>query len=338
MISQMDKNWVFGILYAKPHTAAATRQAQAAKMAEAHCTSTSDGIDLANIWTGPGQYDWSNTNPDNSNLTYDEVVDLSIAKAFEVFGIVVTTPTWALPPGATDNHRWPPDEQYAQAFIDACAEVASHFLGRIRYWSYWNEPNDPGWHSDDPAEYTRWLIRCYQGIKQGNPNALVSIGGLWPIRSERGAPAGDLAIAFIEAIRANGGQNYYDAVALHPYGPRYYQGDPFDIESVEAVRQNMVANNDGAKSIWCNEYGWAIGSGNDRVPDEATQAARLQQALGWLRFNHDYITMASYHTLADIPPGLQYGLCDGNLSPRPSFNRFKEMAPSLVVRPSLKSS
>ncbi|MBI2305279.1 MAG: cellulase family glycosylhydrolase [Chloroflexi bacterium] len=315
----MPGHLIFGMDYGKPITPGASRQAQADKMKEAHCTSTRDGIDLVHIWTGVGQYNWSAINPD-IGVTYDEAVDISIVHGFEVIGQIATTPNWALPPGADNNYQWPPDEQYAQAFIDACAEVAAHFLGRIKYWEYWNEENANGWHTRDPAEYTKWLQRCYQGVKVGNPNAVVSIGGL------DGADTG-----YLDDIRANGGQPYYDAVAVHPYPDP--KSNPLDATGLDNLRANMEANGDENKLIWVTEYGsWKV----PEDMDEATQAARIQDALGKLRFNRPWILMAAYNTIADVPFA-NFGLCDENLNPRQAFYRFQEMAPFVQVRAALKA-
>lgn len=386
MINQMDRKLLWGINYAKPHTPAASRQLQADKMAAAYCQSTRDGIDLALIWTGPGQYNWSVPNLD-IGVTYDQAVDISIAKGIEVVGLIATTPYWALglersgtatgagnldgtgylddtstnfgigtynnnydviitsgpgagqsrlivdtqptrltvspkwqtiPPAGSSyeirktRHKWPPLEQYAQDFINACQEVATHFLGRIRYFEFWNEENLGGWHEVNPAEYTTWLKRCYQGVKAGNPNALVAVGGL------DGAREGQRD--YLNAIYDNGGKDYFEAVGVHPYDPA---GGPLDIYGVHNfIRPAMVAHNDSAKSIWLTEYGgW-------QVPPLTQEQQRdyLLTSLGYLDDpQYYYITQASYHTIADTD-GAKFGLCDGNLNPRLAYYAFRDFA------------
>ncbi|MBI4213030.1 MAG: hypothetical protein HY534_01865 [Chloroflexi bacterium] len=54
-------------------------------------------MDLANVWTAPGSYNWSVTNSDNGGKTCDQVVDISISRGLTVFGQIATTPWWAMP-------------------------------------------------------------------------------------------------------------------------------------------------------------------------------------------------------------------------------------------------
>lgn len=86
---------LFGMDYAKD-LRAEPRGQQAEVMVGAQCSCTRDGIDLANLWTAPDEFDWSVRNPENGDLTYDEVVDLSLARGIQVFGSIGTTPRWAL--------------------------------------------------------------------------------------------------------------------------------------------------------------------------------------------------------------------------------------------------
>ncbi|MBI2939135.1 MAG: hypothetical protein HYY04_01750, partial [Chloroflexi bacterium] len=84
-----------------------------------------------------------------------------------------------------------------------------------------------------------------------------------------------------------------------------------------------------AKSIWITEYDWRIGN-----VDEATQAVRLQNALNELiKREHDYVTVATWLSLTDIPQsGLYGGLLRSDLTARPSFDKFKQMAPRWARR------
>lgn len=324
---------MFGIDYGKgPGNVA--RATQADLIVEAHGTCSREGIDLANVWTGPGAYNWSVQNSDNGNLTYDQVVDISINHGLVVFGQIATTPWWAMPgdgtsttltasasagatsitvastsgfvvgkhvrlqdgpdggsnvealqiasvPNATtltfttaltrsystgsnarctqvqspangdERHKWPPDNQYATAFQNACQEVATHFASRITWWEFWNEPNDAvGWHSGSGggAEYATWLVRCSTGVKTGNVNAKASVGGM--LSYDNAAK-----VSWLNTVRS-GAQSSYDGIALHPYSPN---DGWINLTDIQALRQNMNDNGDGTKPILLNEYGsWEV--------------------------------------------------------------------------------
>lgn len=327
MIDRMDRNLIYGVTNAKPYPPGATRAWQRDRLVELGCTCVREGIDFANTWLGPNRYNWNVVNPE-VGIGYKDAVQMSVDAGLEVIGLIATTPSWALPeaaPESGENHKWPPAEEHTQAFIDACVACATEFNGLIRYWEFWNEENAHGWHSDDPAEYTKWLIRMSDAVKSVNSNALVSVGGFDVAQDDD----------YLQGIRDAGGQSKYDAVSIHPYGD--YRSDlPWDTDpsgtnrTIQGTRDNMVANNDGAKSIWITEYDWRIGN-----VDEATQALRLEAALREMRNeSRNYVTVATWLALTDVitpdpeDNDIKGGLINSNLSKRPAFSKFKDIATS----------
>lgn len=342
-----------GMDYAKD-PAAAPRDAQAELMVAAACTCTRDGIDLANVWTGPNEMDWEVGNPDSGGLTYDAVVDLSLARGIQVFGMISTTPWWALEladagsasasgettlvdasrhwrvdqwanenyeirlvagtgagqtrpiasnaadtlvlrapwetwPDATSRyeikgvaHRWAPAEGQAEAFERACRDTAAHFRGRITWWEFWNEQNLLGWHSSEPAEYTTWLIRCARGIKKGNPDARVALGGL---DGNTDFYQRDV-LDYVDQVRASGGQPWYDGIAIHPYGQ--LDSPLLDTDDLDLLRANMDRYGDGAKPILVSEWGAWLGQ------DDPILAARIKDGIAKLRAGDWNVLMAAY--------------------------------------------
>ena len=81
----------------------------------------------------------------------------------------------------------------------------------------------------------------------------------------------------------------------------------------------MVEHGDGHKGIWISEYGWPM-------KDEHAKSKRLIQALE--EFNdpkYYYVTMANYLSLSDPAGEPDYGLCERDLKPRPSYHAFKRI-------------
>ena len=157
-------------------------------------------------------------------------------------------------------------------------------------------------------------------VKSVNPNALVSVGGFDVAQDDD----------YLQGIRDAGGQDKYDAVSIHPYGD-YLSDLPWDTDpegnnrTIQGTRNNMVANGDGAKSIWITEYDW-----RSRNVGEATQARRLENAILEMRKeSRNYVTVATWLALTDIPvSNLTGGLIRSDLSKRPAFYKFKDLATS----------
>jgi len=230
---------------------------------------------------GPQSYDWSPT---------DRVVQGARARGLDVLGVIVYTPSWARPAG-TDATYGPDPRQYA-AFAAAAARHYSS-LG-VDSYEVWNEPNvkafwDP---SPNPADYTRMLKAAYPAIKGADPQSTVLTGGTAPAVSDgtNWAP-----VDWLKQIYANGGRDYFDAVAEHPYcfDDHTYPGDAKSWSAwyqmygtSPSVRSVMVDNGDGAKKIWGTEFGAPTGGPGWTVSEDAqaqivARAYQLWQGYDW---------------------------------------------------------
>jgi|GEM_PF-6225574 len=267
-------------------------------MKSAGATSTRTGLDWCNIEPYPGNYVWDE---------YDRRINLFVERKIEVIGLICTTPEWAT--AGYPIHQYPPKEMYALEFIKFCKALAEHYKGKIKYYEFWNEANGYGWHRRDPTEYTKWLIRCYYGLKQGDPECLLSTTGL-----------DTCDVSYLSEIYINGGKYFFDAVSLHPYNKE----GPIDIEGIRKIHEEMSRQDDAHKPIWITEWGWDV-----NLIGEANQALYLKQSLHYLTSGeYDYVTQASYHTISDFSPTgkIKMGLCDINLNPRQAYHIFQYYA------------
>jgi hypothetical protein len=118
---------------------------------------------------------------------------------------------------------------------------------------------------------------------------------------------------YIEGLYREGAKDYFDALAIHPYGittPIYHK-------AIEDTRRVMIQHGDAHKGIWIREYGWAI-------DDEEEKARRITQTLA--EFNdpkYHYVTMAMYLLLTDPDDKNFFGLCNKYLEPRPSYHAYQ---------------
>jgi len=199
----------------------------------------------------PGVYNWSQL---------DMIVNAANARGMGVLGVLNSTPPWATAPGEPVFSGAPADvSQYAN-FAGA---VASRYTGQISAYEVWNEQNSAGFYSGpnggpDAAGYTQLLKAAYPAIKAADPNAEVIAGGLISVYTYGNQTVDP--VTFVQQMYADGAKGYFDALAFHPYQytMKFSQGTPYSIapiNQVAAIHQLMVANGDGAKTIWTTEYG-----------------------------------------------------------------------------------
>lgn len=278
-------------------------------------------VDLMGLGTVRTSVAWDLTQPEQGgeidfSIT-DTQVDVVREYGMEPVMLVCASPHWASGVGEAEaklfNERgWGhlkgvllPRMEYVDDFQKWIKAMAEHFKGRVHYYEFWNEPNgyggpqliynDEGEPVDiqvgfDPDLYTHFLKIAYETIKQVDPAAQVSVGGLDP---------GSKRITFLQGIYDAGGKDYFDAVAIHPYGndplkwfENERQGQALYYDMVLDTRLLMKDQGDGHKAMWVTEFGY---SGNWR--DKETMALKADYVKRALEFFKDtpYITITHYH-------------------------------------------
>jgi hypothetical protein len=209
-----------------------------------------------------GQYDWWRP---------DRIVEDAEERGLFLIVRLDRQPFWSQPDGgALPLDNIPPAD--LQDFGNFCHAVAARYKGRIQAYQVWNEPNlsrEWGQHPPNAAEYTRLLAVCYEGIKTGDPDAIVISAGP--------APTGtDLPVAipddrFIREMYKAGAAQYFDMLGVN--APGYAAPPQLDpavaavtpelggyrwmaFRHVEDIRQIMVEFGDGHKQIAILELGW----------------------------------------------------------------------------------
>jgi polysaccharide biosynthesis protein PslG len=136
-------------------------------------------------------------------------------------------------------------------------EMADKYAGKARVFEVINEPDLAGW---TPESYVPYLQAAYRGVKAGNPDAIVSTGGIGKFHCRVSpCPSGTGMVSWTRGLYDNGAKGYFDAYALHLYDDPQERGDwnVWDWAFVEAenVRGVLDANGDRAKPIWSSENG-----------------------------------------------------------------------------------
>ncbi len=251
-------------------------------------------------------------------------IDHQVAEArkrgLEPFAYMGLTPDWALPPDAPKDkpkigYRFPPGEEYEEAFVRYCTEVASRYKGKVRHYQFWNEPNGCSWvndgcgNSDGYPRYTRWLKVWYTAMKRADPDCVLGAGG---IDYHEGVHKG---YEYLEGIYREGGGGYFDAFNIHPYD----REGTLHWRAIEDTRRVMVEHGDADKGMWLSEWGWPLN-------DEPEKSRRIERTLRTLEDpKYFYVTAAMYLCLTDPHDG-GYGLCDKDLKPRESYEAFRRAA------------
>jgi hypothetical protein len=169
----------------------------------------------------------------------------------------------------------------------------------------WNEQNlwyEGGGSPMPPDQYVAMLGAAYQAIKAADPAMIVVSGAPTPAGDVGGKAIDD--INYLSAMYAAGLKNVSDAIGAHPSGyncpatgdwqtvadptATSFRG-PFDNRhhswcfrgTMEGYRNVMVANGDGAKTIWPTEFGWAV-SPNPQAGYEYARDNTLQEQAQWI--------------------------------------------------------
>jgi hypothetical protein len=289
-------------------------------MARVGTTSTRIGASWANIETSPGVYDFS---------ALDGDVAQCLLHGIEPYCLIVNTPAWASPTGEA-THEYPPLPEFEDEFQTFCTVLASRYAGQVRYWEFWNEQNGYGWHTDGGFnrvdEYVPFLRLAYQGLKAGDPDCMVAIGGLDDpdIDGSDGfgwRGAGYMWLFYDELNRRGwGDEEIFDAVADHPYHSRE---EITDLRlKLRALHDVLDAHGDGNKPIWITEYGWTTKSDDVSQQDQAQLFTQYLSILCEPEFS--YVTMASCLAISDMEVGYEgWGVTDQNLRPKPAFYAFQ---------------
>ncbi|MGQ9584857.1 MAG: hypothetical protein ACUVXG_05600 [Anaerolineae bacterium] len=203
---------------------------------------------------------WADIQPE-PGYTYWEVPDQALAMArwygLELVARLDQPPTWAMRPDALAGE--PPVD--LQAYTDFAAAAASRYRGQIPAYIIWNEPNlSLEWAGlpPDPVGYVKLLRAGSQAVKEADPDAQVVAAGLAPT-TERSSRALD-DLAFLAAMLDAGAGDWFDVLAVHPYGfalppdasPRE---TPLCFRRIEQVWAELERRG-LEKPLWATEAGW----------------------------------------------------------------------------------
>jgi len=241
----------------------------------------------------PGSYQWG---------TWDDVIGAYSGAGIKVLLSIPKAPDWARPAGDDRSVEGPPADY--GTFARFLGEVAQRYKGRVQAIEVWNEQNlwyEGGGSPMPPEQYVAMLSAAYQSIKAADPGMIVISGAMTPAGEVGGAAIDD--VNYLNGMYAAGVKNVSDAIGAHPSGyncpasgdwqtvtdPTASFRGPFDNRhhswcfrgTMESYRNVMVANGDGAKTIWPTEFGWAVSS-NPQAGYEYARDNTLEEQAQWI--------------------------------------------------------
>ena len=260
----------------------------------------------------------------------DGAVDGARERGMDVLMTLWCTPGWASSvQGAEYETRAAPPADLDE-FRRIAEWAADHWAGRVEGWEIWNEPDLPAFFGGDATRYVDLLEVGYQGIKSGDPDALVVLGA--PVPND---------VEWLSAIYKAGGADYFDVMATHPYSvplnrpPEMDDGTFAGLPSVDAVKRLMKRYGDEDKPIWFTEFGWSTHDNDgdetkhQKGVTEEEQADYIARALRYIACERPYVERAYIYAERDRELPAEYGphtehvarfgILDENLEPKPSY-------------------
>jgi hypothetical protein len=199
-------------------------------------------------------FDWKDIEPSDNSFNfskYENIISELKQRNIKVLGILDYGNNWSDPTRGNIAE--------INRFADFVLNTVKHFKADVKHWQIWNEPNNENfWPSPNAENYTKLLKPAYAAAKQGNPQAVVVLGGLVGNGKDEFSMLGTLFAKanFLPDIYSFGGKDYFDVASIHPYNYATQADSTVLIETaLSDARAIMAANNDSSKELWITELG-----------------------------------------------------------------------------------
>ncbi len=226
----------------------------------------------AYIESTEGLFDWSQT---------DRIMLHAHNQDIRVIARLGLVPEWARQSG-NENHT---SNYLTPEYFDEFAAFAVAFVERygdtVEDIIIWNEPNlafEWGFQDVDPMMYVELLQTVYPMVKAAQPDIHVLAGALAPTLEEATSQSAMNDLDYLRAIYEAGGDDYFDALAVHTYGFTSPAGTApsqhvLNFRRAELLREIMETYDDTATRVFITETGW---NDHPRAVNSVTPAQRSQ--------------------------------------------------------------
>jgi polysaccharide biosynthesis protein PslG len=132
------------------------------------------GVHLLRVSIG-----WDGVEPERDHYElafWDAFMGEMAAAGIRIIPYVAYTPRWNAAGKGADYWKRPPVD--LGQFTEIMGLLAARFRGRVGSWEIWNEPDNLDFWSGTEADYAALLIAGARGVKAGDPDAKVVLGGI----------------------------------------------------------------------------------------------------------------------------------------------------------------
>lgn len=171
-------------------------------------------------------------------------------------------------------------------YADWAGEFARRYGDSISHYIIWDEPNlTSHWGSQpaNPNHYAALLTAAAERVRANDPDAVIVAAPLAPT-TETG-PDNLSETLFLQALYEAGAADSFDIVAAKPYGfdtgpdDRAVEPALLNFSRPILLREMMVAQGDGHKTIWAGNWGWnSLPEGWTGRPSIWGQTSEVEQA------------------------------------------------------------
>jgi hypothetical protein len=197
-----------------------------------------------------------------------------------------------------------------------CEALAARYKGKIKYYEAWNEPDlFIFWKGKpDAKEYTEVLKKMHKGLKKGDPDCMVLVGGIaYPLDDK-----------YMKDLISTGAFDYFDIMSIH-----VYTKSAWDVQRMITNTKNIVKWSGKDKPIWVTEVSTTpdFFKSGDREQEEKDKAELLPKFYDM--FFSQGIERVFWHTLrgcgaeAGMPKDFDFGLMTSGYNKLPAYDALK---------------
>lgn len=276
---------------------------------------------------------WDELEPSRGKYTWeklDRIVDTLGRANIEVLFTVPISAKWNASGGPTRVNNFDIGTSHFPAkdlgdIERFCEALASHYKGRIKYYEAWNEPDlFIFWRGKpDVNEYTEVLKRMHAGLKRGDPDCKILVGGI----------AYALDDSFMKGLWKNGAFDYFDIFSIHIYTKSLW-----DAQRAMTNTKNIIKWSGKPKPLWITEVSTTPDyfKSNDRAKEEQDKAEMLTKLYDF--FFKEGVEKVFWHTLRDcgtelgLPKDFDFGLMTSDYKKLPAYDALKKYTDNAIKR------